>query len=247
MLNHQVTPSLDSNESAICLSPTFVKPGVRPTDLPFALLAKHCRQETADFFNGRGVEGIYCLEAFRRAIVGRSDVAWEFLIELYYAEILGWLKRRNRLAKIAEDPDALVNEVFAKFAHAVGPEKFASFANLKVVLHYLRLCADSVILDYLRRAQRIDLDLDSSLPNHAAPLDGDILWNELLELIVARLKDEDEQLIFQAMFVYGMKPLEIRAQWPDRFPTIQSINQKRQNIVDRLKCDESLLRYYRGN
>lgn len=253
MVYYKTESTIDSNEllqaSLMPLADTFGQ----PNHLPLSELTTRCQEETARYFKTQTSDGRYCHEIFRRAVVEKDQRAWGVIVEHYTPLVLHWLKRGNRLAKVDESPDALINETFVKFWNAMSPEKFARFPELKSLLRYLELCAGSVMLDWLRRSRRENADIDPDYPagnrspDGGGSADGGIFWSELLELIYQRLKNNDEKLVFQAMFVWGMKPSEICEEWPGRFPSVKRINQIRQNFIDRLSRDEALDIYYRGD
>ena len=219
----------------------------QPNLLPFSELTTRCQEETARYFQTQSSDGRYCHEIFRRALVEQDERAWEVIHRQYSPLVLHWLKRGNRLAKVDESPDALINETFAKFWNAMSPEKFATFPELKSVLRYLELCAGSVMLDWLRRRHLNSDEDDPESPDRSESLVDEIEDKELFDQIYQRLKGDAERLVFFAMFTLGMKPSEICDEWPYRFPTVKRVNQIRQNFVDRLSRDEALRRYYRGD
>lgn len=214
----------------------------------FAEIVRRCQQETTRYFQKRLPDNRYCFELFRLALVEQHQEAWHALYDQYRPLVLSWLQRGNRLAQVEESGEALINETFVKFWGAMSPTKFATFLSLGALLDYLQACAGSVILDWLRRKKRLELgELEADLPNHAAERsDEELHRQELVAQIDARLKDDDERLIFFAMFTLGMTPREICDEWGDRFGTVRRVNQIRQNIVERLRRDESLRHYYDG-
>lgn len=244
MLFYHKSTTIDLPESSQPSIKSLVDAFGQAINLPLTLLEKRCLEETAQYFKDQSPDGRYCFELFRRALIEKSQDAWELLYRHYRPQVFRRLRRCNRLANLDEDPAVLVNEVFAKFAHAVSPEKFATFGGLKSVLRYLNLCTDSVVIDYLRKRSLDEHEISWELAEKCESPQTRIEREELFELIMSRLKDEQEQTVFHAMFNLGMKPSEVCIEWPQLLPTVRRVNQVRQNIVDRLKRDEILRRYY---
>lgn len=214
--------------------------------LSFLEIVKHCQEQTSLYLTDRFSDSRYCFEIFRLALVERSQPAWDALYLQYRPLVVSWIQRGNQLANLEESIDELCNEVFAKFWGAMSPEKFAAASGIGALLDYLRLCAASIIIDHGRRNRRKrDHELNPDLPDRTSEKEVERFnTQELVQQIDQRLKDENEKLVFFAMFTLGMKPREISEEWPEKFPTVQRVNQIRQNIVDRLRRDESLQRYY---
>lgn len=216
------------------------------TSLPFSELVKRCQEQTLRYLKDKISDSRYCFEIFRLALVEHSQSAWDALYQQYRPLVMSWVQRGTQLTQMEESVEELINETFAKFWSAMSPEKFGAASGIGALLDYLRLCAGSIIIDHGRRNRRKhDQELDAELPDHSAESRIEQLDSqELVQQINQRLKDEAERRIFFAMFTLGMKPREICEEWPEHFPTVQRVNQIRQNIVDRLKRDESLQRYY---
>lgn len=216
------------------------------TSFPLLELVKRCQEQTTLYLKDRLSDSRYCFEIFRLALVEHRQSAWDALYVQYRPLVISWIQRSTQLINLEESIDALSNESFAKFWAAMSPEKFAAAPGIGSLLDYLRLCTGSVIVDHGRRSRRKrDQELNPELPDRGADREIELLdTQELVLQIEQRLKDEDEKRVFFAMFTLGMKPREISEQWPEQFPTVQRVNQIRQNIVDRLRRDESLQRYY---
>ncbi|MFN8440379.1 MAG: sigma-70 family RNA polymerase sigma factor [Caldilineaceae bacterium] len=223
-----------------------MQPAEDLASLPFSELTKRCQEQTTLYLKDRFSDSRYCFEIFRLALVDHSQKAWAALYQQYQPLVISWIQRSPQLNNLEESIEALSNECFAKFWAAMSPEKFAAASGIGSLLDYLRLCTGSVIVDHGRRSRRKrNQELNPELPDRGSEREIELLdTQELVIQIEQRLKDEDEKRVFFAMFTLGMKPREISDQWPEQFPTVQRVNQIRQNIVDRLRRDESLQRYY---
>ena len=216
----------------------------QPFTLSLPQLITRCQEETTRFFKTQLSDSRFCFEIFRRALVEKSQDAWTALYQQYQPIVLHWLQRNSQLTHCDEDADALVNVTFAKFSSAVPAEKFNSFPGLKPLLNYLKLCAGSVMLDCLRKPRVETEEENAKVPESSDSGEEKVQKRELFEQINKRLKDDDERLVFYSLFTLGMKQREICEEWSHRFPSVQRVNQIRQNIVDRLKRDDDLGRYY---
>ena len=126
--------------------------------LTLAGLGHRCAQESDHFFHRRPHDPRYCYELFRRAIVERSEHAWELLYRQYQALVAGWVRRHEAYGHSGEEIHYFVNRAFEKMWSAVTPEKFANFQNLKSLLGYLATCVNSVLMDNARSAERRALE-----------------------------------------------------------------------------------------
>ena len=61
--------------------------------LALASVAQRCARETELFFQRRRYNPRYCFELFRRAIVERSQGAWELAYAQYRPLVAGWVER----------------------------------------------------------------------------------------------------------------------------------------------------------
>ena len=107
--------------------------------LGLAELVRRCVQESDRFKRGQGHDDCYGLELFRRAIVGRDQVAWEAIHTQYRALVRDWIGRHAQ-ASCIDDHDDLATRAFARFWQAMKPAKFADFPSLASLLRYLKLC-----------------------------------------------------------------------------------------------------------
>ncbi len=216
--------------------------------LTLAGIAHRCRHETELFLQRQGHDPRYCFELFRRAIIDRSQRAWECIYGVYRPLVAGWVERHSALAASGEEAQYFVNRAFEKMWVALTPAKFQRFPDLKSLLRYLQMCVHSAILDQVRSAERSRLEARAedvagqSAPQLAvedqalARLQGEELWNE----ISARLRDERERRVVYCSFVLALKPREICAQFPGAFDDVREVYRIKENVLARLRRDAEL-------
>jgi hypothetical protein len=72
---------------------------------------------------------------------------------------------------ISEEKDYFMNRAYEKMWHSLSKEKFERFTDLNGVLHYLKMCVGSVVIDYVRASERTqieELDRYEDLSGHEA-------------------------------------------------------------------------------
>jgi DNA-directed RNA polymerase specialized sigma24 family protein len=217
-------------------------------ELPLVGIAQGCQKESQRYFQHLPYDPRYCYELFRRAIVERNQQAWDLLYTQYLPLIQGWIKKYKNSVTGGERVAEFVNAAFAKFALAVNAEKFKGFPNLKSVLRYLEMCADSVMIDHQRAANRQqELDHEPAKPDFVENLLDELTRQELWKRIERHLRDDTEKLLMFSLYGLGMKPSEVCQQWPEQFPDIRRTQQIHQNILDRLRRDLAIWQLYKGN
>jgi DNA-directed RNA polymerase specialized sigma24 family protein len=208
-------------------------------------LATGCRREGTRFRRGEPCSTDFALELFRRAICERDELAWEALVVEYRQLVRTWVRQPPAIDDLSEDD--LVNGTFARFWSAVKPERWHEFASLPAVLHYLKLCARSLVLDNVRakrHARTVSLDC---LPDVAMSVGeegsiAELSANELWKEVRGALPDEREQLLAYLSMVCEMKPAEIRARHPTRFTSVAEVYRMKRNVVERLRRNPAILR-----
>jgi RNA polymerase sigma factor (sigma-70 family) len=212
-------------------------------------LAQSCSEETSSFLKGRGTDGRYCLELFRRAVIRRDDDAWACLYRQYAPLVLTWVLQHQSAAPLLAEEGAasLVNAAFAKFAHALTPAKMEGFEQLSAVLKYLKLCARSVVADAQRTRQARPLEEPLEVGAHERagddPAEGVVATlaaQRLWQLIAQELHGEDERLLLYCSLLLDMKPSEIAEQYPGLFPSVEDVYRIRRNALERLQRNQRL-------
>jgi hypothetical protein len=214
-----------------------------------AALARCCSEETARFLRQNSSDDRYCLELFRRALIGRDDEAWACLYQQYAPLVVTWIHQHQSAAPLlAQDGgQALVNMVFAKFSQALTPAKMQQFDSLAAVLKYLKMCVHSVVSDEVRAHQLQQLEEALEAVEHelatvdpAEDVVSHISAQALWQVIQEELRSEEERLLIYLAYVQGMKPGEICQRWSQLFPTVSDVYRVKRNMLDRLRRNRRL-------
>jgi RNA polymerase sigma factor (sigma-70 family) len=221
-------------------------------------VARGCEEETARYLRREpGLTG-YCFELFRRAILERSERAWDKIVAQYRRMVLAWVGRHPDFSVVArsEDADHWVDAVFVRFWNAVKPERFHQFGETRQLLAYLKMCVHSVIQDELRQRQQAHLDVslqpaddETASEDYSRAIevrdepDERIEAEELLAIIRRELHDERERRVFELSIRLGYTPREITRRDPERFPTAEVVYQIKRNLLDRLRRSPELRKH----
>jgi DNA-directed RNA polymerase specialized sigma24 family protein len=220
--------------------------------LTLAGLTHRCAQETESFFQRNAYDPAFCFELFRRAILERNQRAYECLYTQYRPMVAGWVERHPSYPGAGEEVQYFVNRSFEKLWHALTPEKFQRFPNLKALLSYLKLCTHSVVIDHARVRQHALVDQahgDALLAGQPAStnVESDAVYNaqqqEFWRVINRRLTNEKEQAVVFGSFVLAMKPAELQLRYAHLFSDVKDVYRTKQNVLDRLRRDPELLNF----
>ena len=233
------------------------KPGSRtlaasPVDLrkmSLATLATRCGIESEHFYRGRSFDPCFAYELFRRALVERDEQAWEYVYGHYSLLVESWVRRCGAFAGSGETSEFFVGAAFTKFWRAVTPDRFSTFPTLAALLHYLQLCAGSVVIDSVRAQSWAEMLPEEELPLTLAPqvapdeqaLDR-VNRAEFWSTIASQLTGDDECAVVVGSFVLGMKPGEIYEQRPDLFASVHDVYNIKRNVLGRLSRSPELRR-----
>ena len=213
-------------------------------------LIEEARRETALFQRRQATESACSYELWRRAIVLRDDWAWAAVYRLYAPVVSAWIVLRAP-GLVGEDLDVLVNQAFARFAHAMTEQKWRDFACVGALLGYLKRCAHSAAADS-RRWQPRQHDALDSLPVSCEPLIrdcADIVMErqaaqELWRLVCSEAPAHEEQLVLLLVVAQGMSPRALQQRYPTVFPSVQDIYRIRRNVIERLQRNKELRRLH---
>jgi DNA-directed RNA polymerase specialized sigma24 family protein len=186
-----------------------------------------------------------CYELFRRAFALSPDQeAWRAILNQYHRLVRHWLRQ------YAEDDT--VQEVFERFWRAQkNAEKLfvARFPNIGAVMGFIKSCAATVRIKAWREEERqrelverlcsappVDLvpPRTGSLPDHT----------DFKQLVLSRLKNEGERVVFELTYHYGLSPGDIQAERPHLFPDVQTVYRVKENLLKRLRRDQDLKRWW---
>ncbi len=208
-----------------------------------AALSAKCRQQEKDKRSG----GLLpwedaCLKLFQRAVQEKCQEAWKAIYVQYNGQMRRW-------ARSAHSPEDVIQRAIEKFFQRMEehPETFAHLGSLAQVLGYLKMCVRSVLVDQHREAERAQREMElwrTSVPSRSPSSESQVL-NPLVRQqcaahIYASLKDDEERLVIQLNFDLGLKPSEIVARHPERFPTVRDVYRIRDRVVHRLAHDPFL-------
>ena len=228
--------------------------GVQVEFLSVQELARNCTEETNKFLKQAPSDDRYCVELFRRAIIRRDEIAWNYLYQQYAPLVLTWVTQHQSAVSLMNQDggSSLVNAVFAKFAQALTPGKIANFETLAAILKYLKLCVHSVVADEMRTRQtRQHEDTLDSLEQEPVGEDlaehvvSTLSARDIWELIIGEVQSEEERILLYLAYVQGMKPGEICNQQPRYFPSVGDVYRTKRKVLDRLRRNhrlQSLLR-----
>ena len=220
--------------------------------LTLAGIAHRCRRETERFFQSQDHDPQYCFELFRRAIVERSQRAWELVYDQYRPLVAKWVERHSAFPGSGEEIQYFINRAFEKMWIALTPAKFTHFSNLSSLLRYLQMCVHSVVLDQVRAAQRCtylvraeswpaERGAGGSLAEDQAldRVHSQEMWRE----IGTRLHNEKERRVVYGSFVLALKPRELYAHFRETFRDVRDVYRVKENVLARLRRDAELLEF----
>lgn len=224
-------------------------------NLTLAGLAQQCAAESDRFFQSEPHDPRYCFELFRRAIVEKNELAWRLLVAQYTPLVSSWVRRHSAFQATSESVDTFVNGAFYRLLKATPPEKFSKFENLKSILEYLQRCVAGDIVDHVR-TMKATLPLDAipaeaQKTSFADPVDEVVGSREIREqvwqAVQSVVNDEEEYLLIYHSYVLGMKPAEICQMFPERFPDVKRLYRLKENILARLRRDNTLQTIFKNN
>ncbi len=189
----------------------------------------------------------YALELYQRGI-NQDQEAWKFFQERVAGEqVESWLRQHpcfNRALERAETLENLVHYTFARFWQAVGPAKKA-FPSQAKLFEFLKLCANSTIIDELRRPNlgEIPPDIPAPAPDPLRHISEEELWALLTHIIT----DAREQYLLRLLLIEGYRPRDVVRKSPDQFPTTQEVFRLSRNIFDRLRRHDRIRRWLKSD
>jgi DNA-directed RNA polymerase specialized sigma24 family protein len=204
-------------------------------------LMRRCATESERFYRGQQHDTRYSYELFRRALVERSEAAWEQLFLHYSGLVEGWVRRNGAFSSSGESSEYFVVGAFTKFWRAISPDRFASFPTLASLLHYLQLCATSVVIDSVRAqswAEMLPEDTasQSQTPQHSPDEEAvsRVYREEFWHMIDSQLNGDMERVVVYSSFVLGLTPRAIFAKHPHLFSSVNDVYNVKRNVLGRL-------------
>jgi hypothetical protein len=220
-----------------------------PAQIEIGALIRRCIIESERFYRGQPHDTRFAYELFRRALVERHEVAWEHIYSHYSGLVESWVRRSGAFAGSGESSEYFVSLAFTRFWRAITPERFGSFPTLPSLLHYLQLCAGSVVIDSVRAQSWSEMLPEESIPfDRSARTSPDeeamerVNRQEFWSYISSQLNDEAERVVVFDFFVMGMKPGDIYDHRQDLFSSIKDVYNVKRNVLGRLSRNSELRR-----
>ena len=221
-----------------------------PEQMDLPTLVKHCIAESELFYRGKTHDSRFAFELFRRALVERNEVAWEYLYNHYAPLVDSWVRRSSAFINSGESSEYFVVLAFTRLWRAIPPERFESFPNLASLLQYLQRCAGCVVVDMVRsHAWGLEILPEEALPTecpHQIPPDVEavarISREEFWKYIDSQLHTDAERMVVFETFIMGMKPGDILNNHPHLFTSINDVYNVKRNVIGRLGRNRELRR-----
>jgi hypothetical protein len=218
-------------------------------------LRKRCAEESHRFFQGKDNNPRFCFEIFRKAILDQDQDAWDYIYQQYQPLVAGWVENHALYPVLSEEKDYFINRAYEKMWKSLQPAKFPRFTALNALLHYLKMCVGSVMIDHARAQERFQVEglsdttvkEDSSESRHDNSIE-DIVFDtvhaqELWEQIKALITNRREYCVMSGSFLLGLKPREIYDTYPAEFENVQEVYRVKENLIDRLRRNQELMEY----
>ncbi len=212
-----------------------------PIQMDLTTLMRRCATESERFYRGQQHDTRYSYELFRRALVDRSEAAWEQLFQHYSGLVEGWVRRSGAFSSSGESSEYFVVGAFTKFWRAISPDRFTSFPTLASLLHYLQLCATSVVIDSVRAQSWAEMLPEDSMHQGAvSPYRPDeeavsrVYREEFWGLIDSQLNGDVERVVVYCSFVLGLTPRAIFARYDNLFTSVNDVYNVKRNVLGRL-------------
>ncbi len=220
--------------------------------LPMAEVVQAARQELARYQRREVTEGCYRYELFRRAILLRDEWAWSELYELYRPLVSAWVLACMSRAT-GEEVEVLVNEAFARFAHAITERQWCAFGTSGALLGYLKRCAQSAAADHRRWGHpRLHEEPLDTLPLSCEPMSEDcaevvgsrLEAQELWAIICRAAPSSAEQLVLWLVCAQGLSPRMVQQLHPTVFPGVQDVYRVKRAALERLARHRALRQFH---
>lgn len=215
----------------------------RPSDFPVSDLANGCAQQTSRHHTPpRDFDP--CYELFLRACASQCEDAWQAIIVQYRRLVLYWLGQHSS--------DDNCQEVFLRFwkrQQCTETVFMTRFANTSAIVGFLKSCAATVRIECWRKEKRKQeveerlRDIAQRASTHALPYRDDV-GVDFKSLVLSRLKNDRERVLFELMYYYDLKPSDIQTERPDLFPNTQTVYRIKENLLKRLRRDAELQKWW---
>jgi hypothetical protein len=211
-------------------------------------LIRRALVESERFYRGQPHDTRFSYELFRRALVEGSEIAWEAIYAHYSPLVESWVRRSGAFASSGESSEYFIGAAFTRFWRAIS-KRFEQFPTLGSLLHYLQLCAGSVVIDSVRAQSWAEMLPEEAVPfGHASQVSPDeeamkrVNCEEFWSYINAQLNSDAERVVVFRSFVLGMKPGDIYSKHQDLFQSINDVYNVKRNVLGRLSRNPELRR-----
>jgi DNA-directed RNA polymerase specialized sigma24 family protein len=197
-------------------------------------LIAHCQAERRTYHQTGSPASPACVELFRRAFAGDQD-AWAAIQAVFEPLMRAWVGVQHHV-----EPDDVLQEALIAFARwAPQHPELVAGDEVSRPLAFLRQCTKTALLMQLRSARR---RAHLSLDQLNLPLSHDVADAVETRLIVhdrtrQLIVTPQEQLVFDELLVYGLKPQDIFRRHPDQFPDLETLRTVIQRVLRRLRKD----------
>ena len=184
-------------------------------------------------------------ELFCRAFNDHDEEAWFTIQTKYHSLVISWI-RKTVSGISAFDAEDLMQATYSKFWRTLARNgtKFENrFAHLGCILKYLKQCALTSSMDFLRNKQRLN-QIEDKLLSMAGSNDS-YLWlniKEECEVVVqvrqwvsTNIDDPIENLLLKLVFEYDLKPADIVREYPKQFPSAHHVSRVRERVLKRAR------------
>ena len=214
--------------------------------MELSLVVRHSLAESERFYRGIKHDTRFAYELFRGGIGEQNDVAWEYIYTHYSPLVESWVRRSGAFVSSGESSEYFVGAAFTKFWKAISA-RFEQFPTLASLLHYLQLCAGSVVVDSVRAQSWAEMLPEEALPSNQTPQAAPdeeamerVYCEEFWSYINTQLNNEAERVVVFRSFVLGLKPCDIFQDRQDLFTSISDVYNVKRNVLGRLSRNPEL-------
>jgi hypothetical protein len=214
-------------------------------NLDIAQLTQNCHADQL----ARRPNSECCRELFYRALAQNDQDAWNAIYQEFSFMALGWVYTYSRFEETGEEAFYFVNDAFARLNRFGSRHAQAgTFEKLSGYLQFLKECIWASIESHLRKLKKdalwaaihVDETEDGSEEFSLVLPDASSDKSEFIENLFQALHEttqsnEQERLVAEETWIYGLPPRDIQAKYPDLFRTAGDVNQIKHNILKRLK------------
>ena len=191
-------------------------------------------------------------DLFRRAIEQRDADAWADIGRHYRGLLAAWAAQSSVRNMIAEPPEDLADQAFARAWTALSSAQFSAFPHIASLLAYLRTCVRATVIDHareqagqLRAVHSIECTGVSAAPEQEVleELDRTELWR----LIIDMTNNPQEQIIVRESLVYALPPRAIQTRHPDMFADVMQVYRVKRNLINRFQRNRDLQQLWQAD